>query len=73
MNVADDDAMFRKILQSWLQNWAYEVIIAEDGGKAWEIIQEEQPPELLIFDWVMPGIDGPEGPGEIPPLAPGRR
>jgi len=58
--VADDDAMFRKILQSWLQNWAYEVTIAEDGGKAWEIIQEEQPPELLILDWVMPGIDGPE-------------
>jgi two-component system cell cycle response regulator len=58
--VADDDAMFRKILQSWLENWAYEVTLAEDGTTAWEIIQEQRPPELLIFDWVMPGIDGTE-------------
>ena len=58
--VADDDAMFRKILHSWLENWAYEVTVAEDGSKAWAIIQVERPPELLIFDWVMPGIDGPE-------------
>jgi diguanylate cyclase (GGDEF)-like protein len=58
--VAEDDAMFRKILQSWLQSWAYEVTVAEDGAKAWEILQQERPPELLILDWVMPGVDGTE-------------
>jgi diguanylate cyclase (GGDEF)-like protein len=52
--------MFRKILQSWLQSWAYQVTVAEDGTKAWEILQQERPPELLILDWVMPGVDGTE-------------
>lgn len=58
--VAEDDAMFRRILQSWLENWGYRVIVAEDGDKAWKILQQEFPPELLILDWVMPGIDGTE-------------
>jgi two-component system, cell cycle response regulator len=58
--IAEDDAMFRKILQSWLQGWSYQVTVAEDGTKAWEILQQEGPPELLILDWVMPGVDGTE-------------
>jgi two-component system cell cycle response regulator len=36
------------------------VIVAEDGAKAWKILQQEHPPELLILDWVMPEIDGAE-------------
>jgi two-component system, cell cycle response regulator len=56
--IAEDDAMSRRILQSWLASWGYEVIVAEDGAKAWDILQQEHPPELLILDWVMPKIDG---------------
>ena len=58
--IADDDAMFRRILQTWLESWGYRVIIAKDGAQAWSILQHEHPPELLILDWVMPGIDGTE-------------
>ena len=58
--VAEDDPMFRKILESWLTTWGYRVVVAEDGAKAWDILQQEHPPELLILDWVMPGIDGTE-------------
>lgn len=58
--VAEDDAMFRRILQSWLESWGFWVVLAEDGVKAWEILQQKQPPELLILDWMMPGIDGTE-------------
>jgi diguanylate cyclase (GGDEF)-like protein len=58
--VADDDAMFRRILQTWIEGWGYRAIIAEDGAQAWSILQQENPPELLILDWVMPGIDGTE-------------
>jgi two-component system cell cycle response regulator len=58
--VAEDDAMFRRILQKWLENWGYQVIVAEDGGKAWSILQQERPPELLILDWMMPEIEGVE-------------
>src|SRR5271156_2000356 len=56
--VADDDAMFRTILRSWLENWGYRVTVAEDGAKAWNILQKELPPQLLILDWIMPDITG---------------
>lgn len=58
--IAEDDPMFRKILQSSLTSWGYKVVVAEDGAKAWEILQREEPPELLIFDWDMPEINGLE-------------
>lgn len=58
--IAEDDAMSRKILQSWLENWGYQVTVAEDGAAAWKMLQQEQAPELLILDWVMPTIDGME-------------
>jgi PleD family two-component response regulator len=58
--IADDDAMSRRILQSWLEGWGYEVTATEDGATAWKILQQENPPELLILDWVMPTIDGVE-------------
>lgn len=58
--VAEDDAMFRRILQSWLENWGYRVTIAEDGAKAWSVLQQELPPQILILDWMMPEINGLE-------------
>lgn len=32
--IADDDPMFRRILQSWLEAWGYRVIVADDGAQA---------------------------------------
>ncbi len=58
--VAEDDAMFRRILQSWLENWGYRVTLAEDGATAWDILQQDPPPQLLILDWMMPAINGVE-------------
>lgn len=58
--IAEDDCVCRTILHTWLQAWGYQVVIAEDGLKAWDILQQEQAPPLLILDWVMPGLDGTE-------------
>ncbi len=58
--IAEDDPMFRRILQSWLREWGYEVTVVEDGAQAWESLQQEPSPELLILDWVMPEVNGPE-------------
>ena len=58
--IAEDDPMFRRILKSWLETWGYQVTVAEDGEQAWNILQQETQPELLILDWVMPGVDGAE-------------
>jgi two-component system cell cycle response regulator len=56
--IAEDDAMFRKILRSWLESWGYQVTVAEDGAKAWQILQEIRAPHLLILDWIMPNLNG---------------
>jgi two-component system cell cycle response regulator len=58
--IAEDDAMYRRILESWLAKWGIQTISAEDGEQAWAILQEEPPPQLLIVDWVMPKVDGIE-------------
>src|ERR1700726_2146257 len=58
--IAEDDAMYRRILESWLEQWGFLTIFAKDGEQAWEILQQEPAPQLLIVDWVMPKVDGIE-------------
>jgi len=58
--IVEDDAMFRKILGSWLESWGYQVTVAEDGARAWAILREEPAPQLLILDWMMPHPNGLE-------------
>jgi len=58
--LAEDDPVFRKLLQSWLEKWGYKVTVADDGERAWQLLQGETACSLLLLDWVMPGIDGIE-------------
>jgi diguanylate cyclase (GGDEF)-like protein len=58
--IAEDDRMFRVLLQSWLQDRGYQVTVAEDGQQAWALLQAEHAPKLVILDWMMPGMSGPE-------------
>jgi PleD family two-component response regulator len=56
--VADDDPPSRMLLQASLTQWGYKVTEASDGEEAWRVMQEEDPPRLLILDWLMPKLDG---------------
>ena len=58
--IAEDDAIFRRILESTLGKWGYEVVAAVDGGEAWSILQSPASPKLVVLDWMMPGLDGVE-------------
>lgn len=58
--IAEDDRMFRVLLEGWLRDRGYEVKVAENGQQAWEVLQEEDAPNLVILDWMMPGMSGPE-------------
>src|SRR5579862_1751988 len=59
--VADDDPVFRRLVEKRLQSWDYQVVLAEDGDEAWRILRQIQDaPDLIIMDWLMPGIDGLE-------------
>ena len=58
--IAEDDRVFRTLLQTWLERWGYKAKVAEDGAAAWRELQYEHHPRLLLLDWMMPGIDGVE-------------
>ncbi len=58
--IAEDDPMFRRILESWLQKWNYRVTALKNGVDAWSILQQKDAPQMVILDWMMPGLDGIE-------------
>ena len=58
--IAEDNSTSRRILESILIKWNYEVISARDGIEAWEKLQGSDPPRLMILDWMMPGKNGVE-------------
>jgi two-component system chemotaxis response regulator CheY len=57
--VADDDALLRRILQGHLIAEGHEPVFAVDGLDAWAKLQAEHI-RMVIVDWLMPGMDGPE-------------
>jgi signal transduction histidine kinase len=56
--IADDDSVSRRLLQSYLQKWGYEVTAAKDGAEAWGLFKGGSFP-MIITDWMMPNLDGP--------------
>src|SRR5690349_7239932 len=58
--LAEDDLVSRCMLQAALAGWGYDVVVAEDGSQAWELLQQADAPRLVILDWMMPGLTGVE-------------
>ncbi|MGR3761242.1 PP2C family protein-serine/threonine phosphatase [Roseobacteraceae bacterium NS-SX3] len=57
--VVDDSRLQRRILVASLKKWGFEVVEAESGEAAMEICLAE-PPDLILSDWMMPGMNGLE-------------
>ena len=57
--VADDDETTRFILRKFLELDGHSVLTAGDGAQAWETVRAESP-DLVLCDWMMPGLDGVE-------------
>jgi phosphoserine phosphatase RsbU/P len=58
--VADDERVSRRMLETILTEWGYDVQTVSDGLAAWEVLRREDAPPLAILDWLMPELDGPE-------------
>ncbi|MDY6855394.1 MAG: SpoIIE family protein phosphatase [Thermodesulfobacteriota bacterium] len=57
--IAEDDPVSMKLLQRTIVKWEHEVYTAEDGLKAWKMFQDVEF-DIVITDWMMPGIYGTE-------------
>ena len=58
--IAEDDPVSRRVLEKTLIKWGYDVLVAEDGDKAWDALKDGSGPNFAVLDWMMPGIDGVE-------------
>ena len=57
--VVDDDPRSRNLLEIVLTIEGYGVVSADSGAQALALI-EQQPPDAVLLDFLMPGMDGPE-------------
>jgi signal transduction histidine kinase/DNA-binding response OmpR family regulator len=61
--VVDDNAAAREILQETLKSFSFTVSVASSGQEGINLLEKavrDQPYELLLMDWKMPGMDGVE-------------
>src|SRR5580658_5863101 len=56
--IAEDDPTSRLLMQRTLEKFGYDVVLAEDGRKAVEILSQRGGPRLALIDWMMPELDG---------------
>ncbi len=57
--VVDDNQRSRLLLQTYFQMEGHQVTVAEDGGRALELLASANP-DVVILDSQMPGMSGME-------------
>lgn len=55
--VVDDDRAMRMLVASTLAGWGHAVYAAESGEEALRLAVELSP-QIVLIDWIMPGMDG---------------
>lgn len=58
--LVEDSAIERREIAGHLQSWNLEFNVAKNGTDAWRILQGEDPPNLVLLDWMLPELDGIE-------------
>ncbi len=57
--LVEDEPMVRSVAERALTRHGYQVITADNGEEALDVLARGEPIDLLISDVVMPGMDGP--------------
>ncbi|CAI2797349.1 EAL domain-containing response regulator [Pseudomonas fluorescens group sp.] len=57
--IVDDEPQVRKLLETLLQHEGYQTLTAGSGEEALQLVAQ-QPPDLILLDIMMPGMDGYE-------------
>jgi DNA-binding response OmpR family regulator len=57
--IAEDDAGIRDLLHDLIERQGQAVTLARDGEEAWGLF-EERGADVIISDWLMPRVEGPE-------------
>jgi two-component system OmpR family response regulator len=57
--IVDDEEKIRELINKYLVKEGFEVIEAADGYQALELMVSQKP-DLIVLDWLLPGINGLE-------------
>ncbi|MGB3122394.1 MAG: EAL domain-containing response regulator [Pseudomonas sp.] len=57
--IVDDEPQVRKLLETLLQHEGYQTLCASSGEEALQLVAQ-RPPDLILLDVMMPGMDGYE-------------
>ncbi|TJZ75557.1 hybrid sensor histidine kinase/response regulator [Chitiniphilus eburneus] len=57
--LAEDSPVNQRVVQRYLQQYGYEVVVAQNGEEALACVRRE-PFDLILMDWQMPVMDGLE-------------
>ena len=57
--LVEDDPQIRELLRVALERAGYACLEAEDAQRAYELVYDEKP-NLLVLDWMLPGVSGLE-------------
>jgi|SRR5579862_2947090 len=58
--LVDDSAIYRRLISDYLRGWGLNVKVAKNGLEGWKILEQPGSPKLVLTDWSMPEMDGPE-------------
>jgi len=58
--LVEDSAVERQQIGQYLGEWNLNFVVAKDGNDAWSYLQGPNAPNLVLLDWMLPGIDGIE-------------
>jgi DNA-binding response OmpR family regulator len=58
--VVDDEPHIGRIIQFKLEQGPYDVVLAQDGGAALNLLRDSQPIDLVLLDIMLPRIGGIE-------------
>jgi CheY-like chemotaxis protein len=56
--LVDDDVDIQNLVRIALEEEGYTTVVADDGAAALAVL-EAAPPDLIMLDYLMPGMDGP--------------
>src|SRR5579864_7527321 len=56
--IAEDDPVSCQLLKNVLAKSHHDVTVVTDGLAALKILEGEDPPRLVVLDWMMPGMEG---------------
>src|SRR5688572_16710053 len=57
--IAEDSGVLRRALRRAVEGLGHECVEAVDGELAWQAFRENGA-DVIISDWIMPGLEGPE-------------